>query len=153
MDEAPMSDSGFDSPESAAMVGFTPKYCRPIASRMSGDDAYVLLNTGSSEQPYLYGVNCRRENGRWFEGGSANRPGWEQTGHDPDVGTLSFWDDAPVDADMVRVEFDGGLVEGPVIDRAFLVVWWRVPAPLDWPRARAFRIAGRWIDSAGVHAG
>lgn len=101
-----MSDSGFDSPESAAMVGFPPKQCRVVASRVNGDNASVLLNTGSREQPYLYGINCRRENGRWFEGGSANGPGWEQTGHDPDVGTLSFWDDAPVDEDMVRVEFE-----------------------------------------------
>ena len=153
MVETPMGDNGFDSPESAAMVGFPPKYCQPIASRMNGDDAYVLLNTGSREQPYLYGVNCRLENGRWFEGGSSNGPGWAQTGHDPYLGTLSFWDDAPVDADMVRVEFDGRIVEEPVIDRGFLVVWWRVPAPHEWPRVRAFRIAGRWIDSAGVHAG
>ena len=153
IDGNPMTDSGFDSPERAAMVGFPPKYCRPIAIRVNGDDAYVLLNTGPSTQSYLYGVNCRRENGRWFEGGSANGPGWEQTGQDPDVGTLSFWDEAPVDADMVRVEFDGRIVEEPVIDLAFLVVWWRVPAPQDWPRAQAFRIAGGWIDSAAVHAG
>jgi hypothetical protein len=149
-----MPDDGFESPESAAMVGFPAKYRRVVASRVNRDDAYVLLNTGSSEQLYLYGVNCRRENGqRWFEGGSGNGPGWEQTSHDPDVGTLSFWDDAPVDAEMVRVEFDGRIVEEPVIDRAFLVVWWRVPAPQDWPRARAFRIAGHWIDAAGVRGG
>src|SRR3954469_7405964 len=148
-----MSDDGFDAPEHAAMVGFPPKYCRVVASRVNGDGAYVLLNTGSSEQPYLYGVNCRRENGRWFEGGSSNGPGWEQTGHDPDVGTLSLWGDTPADADMVRVEFEGHIVEEPVIDRAYLVVWWRLPAPQEWPRARAFRIAGGWVDSAGVHAG
>lgn len=148
-----MRDDGFDSPEGAAMDGFPARYCRVIASRLQGDDAYVLLNTGSSEQPYLYGVNCRRENGRWFEGGSGNGPGWEQIGHDPDVGTLALWDDAPADADMVRIEFEGHVVDEPVIVRAYLVVWWRVPAPQDWPRVRAFRIAGRWIDSAGVHAG
>jgi hypothetical protein len=147
-----MRDESFDSPESAAMVGFPPKHCRVIASRVRGDDAYILLETGSSEPPYFYGANCRRENGRWFERGSANGPGWEQTGHDPDVGTLSFWGDAPPDADMVRVEFDGRMVEEPVIDRAYLVVWWRVPAPQDWPRARSFRVAGRWSDSADVQA-
>jgi len=54
---------------------------------------------------------------------------------------------------MVRVEFDGRIVDEPVVDRSFLVVWWHVPAPQDWPRALAFRIAGRWIDSAGVQAG
>jgi hypothetical protein len=53
------------------------------------------------------------------------------------------WDDA-----MAR------LVLAPfVVDRANLVVWWRVPAPQNWPRARAFRIAGRWIDSTNVQAG
>jgi hypothetical protein len=27
------------------MVGFPPKYCRPIATLVNGDDAYVLLNS------------------------------------------------------------------------------------------------------------
>ena len=148
-----MGDDGFDNPESAAMVGFPPKYCRVIASRTQADDAYVLLNTGSSEQPYLYGVPCRRENGRWFGLNSANAPGWDQADHDPDVGTLSIWDNAPAEADMVRVELQDQIVEEAVIDRAYLVVWWRVPTPQQWPRAVAFRIAGRWIDSAGDHAG
>jgi hypothetical protein len=139
-----MSDSGFDSPEGAAMTGFPAKYCRPVAARLHGDDAYVLLNAGSDTQPYLYGVNCRRKDGRWFDGGSANAPGWQHSGDDPELGTLAFWDDAPLGADLVRVEFDGRVVEEPVVDRAFLVVWWRVPAPAEWPRARAFRIAGRW---------
>jgi len=71
----------------------------------------------------------------------------------PDVGILSFWDNAPADADMVRVEFEGHILEEPVVDQAYLVVWWRVPAPQDWPRVTAFRIAGRWIDSTDVHAG
>ena len=34
-----MRDDGFDSPESSAMDGFPPKYCRVIASRVNGDDA------------------------------------------------------------------------------------------------------------------
>lgn len=127
------------------MFGFPPKYCHVVASRTNGDRAYVLLNTGSAERPYLYGVHCRRFNGRWLEGGSANGCGWEQTDHDPDVGTLSFWDNAPADADMVRIEFGGSIVEAPVIERAFLAVWWAVPAPQNWPRVTAFRIAGRWV--------
>ena len=49
-----MSDDGFDGPEHAAMLGLPMKYCRVVASRVNGDDAYVLLNTGSSEQPYLF---------------------------------------------------------------------------------------------------
>jgi hypothetical protein len=140
-----LRDDGFDSPESAAMFGFPPKYCRVVASRTNGDRAYILLDTGSHERPYLYGVSCRRDNGRWFEGGSANRGGWEQTDHDPDVGTLSFWDKAPDDADMVRVEFNGSVIEQPVVGGAYLVVWWRVPNPRDWPRATAFRIGDRWV--------
>ena len=142
-----MSDSGFDSPESAAMVGFPPKYCRPIAIRVNGNDAYVLLNTGSSTQPYLYGVSCHRENGRWLERGGANGPGWEQTGHDPDVGTLSLWGDAPAGAQIVRADFDGQVVEESVVEGAFLVVWWCVPLPAICPRVTAFRIAGHWVHS------
>ena len=129
------------------MFGFPPQYCRVIASRIQGDEAYVLLNTRLTEQAYLYGVNCQRENGTWFERGSSNASGWYQTDHDPDLGTLSLWDDAPRDADRVRIEFDGHTLEEPVVDRAYLVVWWRVPQPREWPVARAFRIDGRWIDS------
>jgi hypothetical protein len=145
-----MSEDRFETPEDAAMVGFPPEHCRVVVSRVNGDDAYVLLNTGSSEQSYFYGVNCCRENGQWFERGSSNGPGWEQAGHVPDVGNLSFWDDAPAGADMVRIEFDGRMFEAPVIDRTFLIVWWRVQAPQNWPRVQAFRIAGQWIDSARV---
>jgi hypothetical protein len=145
-----MTDDGFDAPEQAAMHGFPPKYCRVVASRVNGDDAYVLLNTGSGEQPYLYGVCCRRENGRWFEAGSSNGSSWRQTSHDPDVGNLCFWDDAPADADMVRVEHDDRIFEEPVSDRAFLVAWWRVSEPRSWPRVVAFRIGGRWVDHPGL---
>jgi len=54
------------------------------------------------------------------------------------------------DADMVRVEFDGRTFEEPVIDRAYVVVWWAVPTPQDWPRVQAFRIGGHWVDSDAV---
>jgi len=148
-----MGDDGFDSPEGAAMVGFPAKYCRVIASRVEGDDGYVLLNTGSPGSPYLYGVNCWRVNGRWFEGGSGNGPGWEQRGHDPDVGTLSFWGDAPADAEMARVEFEGALLMAPVVDGAYLVVWWRVPLPQTWPRVTAFQIAGCWVHFPDISFG
>lgn len=139
-----MKDGGYATPEQAAMVGFPPQHSRVVASRVDEDLAYVLLNTGSAERPYLYGVNCRREDGRWFEGSSSNAPGWSCAGDDPDVGTLSFWDDAPAGADMVRVEFQGRVIEAPVVDRAFLVVWWRVRPPDDRPQAVAFRVNGRW---------
>jgi hypothetical protein len=83
-----MSQGGFDSPEVAAMSTFPAEHAYVVAARTQGDDAYVLLNTGSHEQPYLYGVNCRRRAGRWHESGSGSGPGWEQTADDPDVGTL-----------------------------------------------------------------
>jgi len=47
---------------------------------------------------------------------------------------------------MARVEFQGNVIDEPVRDGAFLVVWWRVPPPHDWPRVTAFKIDGRWID-------
>jgi hypothetical protein len=145
-----MTDHGFDSPESAAMRGFPPRYCCVIASRVNGVDAYVLLNTGSSDHPYLYGANCFRDaQGRWFEGGSANGPGWHLTGDDPAVGTLSLWDDAPAGAQMVRAEFEGEIVAEHVVGGAYLFVWWHVPFPRMWPRVTAFQIADRWIHAAG----
>ena len=137
---------GFETPESAAMYGFPAKYCCVITSRLEGDRAYVLLNTGSKDDPYLYGVNCKRQEGRWFETGSANMPGWEQTHHNPDVGTLSVWGEAPADADSVRVTFDGKTVEEVVIGGAYLFVWWRVPSGI-WPRLAAFRRAGHWVQA------
>jgi hypothetical protein len=140
-----MDDGGFDSPERAAIEGFPPEHCRVIASRADGDDAYVLLNAGSTERPYLYGVNCRQEGGRWFEGASGNGPGWARTSDDPDVGTLSLWGDAPPGGEMVRVEFDGQVIDEPVREDAYLIVWWRVPAPRVWPRVTGFRVLGSWV--------
>jgi hypothetical protein len=89
-----MVEVGHDSAESAAMVGFPKAHCRVVASRMFEDDAYVLLDTGSPGQPYLYGSTCYRRGGQWFEAGSSNAHGWEQTSDGP-LGTLSFWGDAP----------------------------------------------------------
>ena len=57
------------------------------------------------------------------------------------------WGKAPAGADMVRGEFEGRVLEGPVNDIAFLLVWWRVPVSEQWPRVLAFRIGGRWSDS------
>lgn len=142
--DAEPAAEGFATPEDAAMDGYPAKYCCVITSRVEGDHAYVLLNTGSQDQPYLYGVNCVRHDGRWFETVSSNGPGWGQTGHDPDVGTLSLWDEAPADADLVRASFEGEIVEEVVIGGAYLFVWWRVP-PGIWPRVTAFRRAGHWV--------
>jgi hypothetical protein len=137
--------SGFQTPEDAAKNGFPPRYCRVVASRVEGNDAYVLLNTGSDAQPYLYGANCHRRGGFWFEGGSSNGPGWAQVDDASEVGTLSFWDDVPAGVSRVRVEFDGAVIEEIVRDRAFLVVWWRIPPPTTWPQLIEVEVGGRWV--------
>jgi hypothetical protein len=139
-----MDEHGHDSPEQAAMVGFPAAHCRVIACRSHGDDAYVLLDTGSPGQPYLYGADCYRRDEKWFESGSRNGPGWQQTSHDPDLGTLTYWGDVPVDVDAVRVEFDGTVLEDPILQGAYFFVWWRVPCPTDWPCIVAVREAGTW---------
>ena len=126
------------------MVGFPEAHCRVIFSQSLGDDAYVLLDTGSLGQPYLYGANCYRRDGQWFEGGSRNMPGWEQTSHDPDLGTLASWGDLPAGIDCVRVEFNGDVFEEPVRGRAYCLVWWRVPSPTEWPRIVAILEGGDW---------
>lgn len=128
------------------MVGFPAKYCRVVASRVNGDDAYVLIETGSDGNSYLYGVSCIRRDGGWHEGASGNAGGWSPAGPDDDaLGTLTFWDEAPRDADMVRIVFGGETVEEPVVDGAYLAVWWRTPFPNGrGPRIEAFRINGEW---------
>jgi hypothetical protein len=139
----------FDSPEDAAMQGFPRENSRVVATRVKGDDAYVLLDTGPRGQPYLYGVYCSRHDGRWRGDSPANGPGWSQAGADPTLGTLVVWDLAPAGTDRVRVEFAGGTVEEPVTDIAYLAVWWCVSDPQhDWPTVLAFRIHGQWIAAA-----
>lgn len=139
-----MSDGGHSSPERAAMAGFPEAHCRVIASRNLADDAYVLLDTGSPGQPYLYGVNCHRREGQWFESGSSHGPGWEQTGHDPDVGTLSLWGDVAEGVDFVRVVFNGVVIDEPVQPAVYRLVWWRVPCATEWPHVVATRANGAW---------
>jgi hypothetical protein len=139
-----LTENGFDSPEAAAMSTFPAEYCSVVATRSHGNHAYVLLNTGPPDRPYLYGVNCHREGGRWFEGGSSNGPGWEQTDHDPDLGTLSCWNDVPMGVDFVRIAFDGAAIDEPVQNRAYLLVWFRVRCPSEFPRVIGIRRRGRW---------
>ena len=126
------------------MSTFPAEYCSIVAARSHGDDAYVLLDTGPAGRPYLYGLNCHRRNGRWDEGSSSNGPGWTQTDHDPDVGTLSCWDDVPTGVDVVRVAFADAVVDEPVRRGAYLLVWFRVPCPSKWPRLIAVCSGGRW---------
>jgi hypothetical protein len=133
---------GFESPEDAAMVGFPAKYCRVVATRTEGDCAYVLIDTGSQEQPYLYGVNCARLGGRWFEGSSGNGWGWSLVEGGSGLGTISFWTDAPAGADIVRIEFDGQVFEELVVNGAFLFARFRQPSTVPFPYAIAFRVDG-----------
>lgn len=133
----------YDTPQDAAMVGFPPQHCRVVGVRIDGDEAYVLLDAGSRNQRYLYGVNCARERAGWREGSSGNGGGWSLTDAAGDLGTWSLWDEAPAGADAVRVEYDDVASEHPVHEGIYLVVWFR--RPLDpAPRVTGFRIAGRW---------
>jgi hypothetical protein len=139
-----MTQVKFDSPEAAAMSTFPAEYCRVVAARSEGDDAYVLLDTGPAGRPYLYGVHCSRTGGRWDEGYSSNGPGWSQSDDDLELGTLSFWNDAPAGVDSVRVEFAGTVIDEPVRNGAYFLVWFRVPCPSQWPRVIAVCSSGVW---------
>ena len=140
-----MSPDRFDSPEDAARYGF-PAECRIVATRMRGEAAYVLLDTGSAGQPYLYGVTCERREGRWSPGSSGNGPGWSQVGADKELGTLTMWGEAPVGADRIRVEFEGDVHEETVSGGVYLAAWWNVPSRKESSaRVSAFRIDGKWI--------
>jgi hypothetical protein len=138
----------FDSPEEAAMQDFPAAHCRIVASRVQGNAAYVLLDTGPPEYMYLYGVNCVREAGGWRDSITGNGPGWAIAQPEEDVGTLSLWSEAPPGADRVRVEFEGRVTEEPIENGTYLAVWWNVPfSDEDWPRVLGFRMNGQW--SAG----
>lgn len=140
------SASRFDKPEQAAMFGFPERYCRVVASAVNGDDAFVLLDTGSDGRSYLYGVQCRRSNGQWFDAGSSNASGWWQCGSDPERGALAFYDEAPEGADVVRVVFSDAVNEVLVRAGAYLAVWWNTECPpLEaWPRVVEVHVGGEW---------
>jgi hypothetical protein len=137
---------GHRTPEDAAMVGFPAEHCRVVAARSDGDDAYVLLDTGSDGQRYLYGASYRRHEGRWCETASGNGCGWSHSSsaEGQDVGTWSLWEEAPPGADLVRVEFGAELTEHAIHDGVYFVVWFRRPNATA-PRVTAFRIDGRWV--------
>ncbi len=140
-----MSETGFDTPEDVALHGFPSHLCRVVGARVNGDHAYVLLDTGSPGQPYLYGQHCRRRNGRWEDSGSGNAPDWQRTDEENALGVVTFWGDAPPGADAVRVAFGQLSVEEPVVHGAWLAVWWSQPPPdTGWPSVEAYRIGGHW---------
>ena len=133
-----------DSPESAALTGFSAG-CRVVGSRVHDDAAYVLLDTGPAENPYLYGVTCIREAAEWRHGSSANGPGWTLLDSDGETGVMSLWGEAPAGAEKVRAEFDGDVLEAPVEQGVYLAVWWNVPRScVARPTVREIRVGGVW---------
>lgn len=136
----------FETPEAAALEGFPDAHCRIVAARVSEDAAYVLLDSGPSGQPHLYGSSLVRRNGGWAMTASSNGPSWTSTGEEGEFGTLVHWDLAPDGADQVLVSVRGETRIEPVTNGVYLAAWWRVPCPdLTYPRVEAFRIQGRWI--------
>jgi len=137
--------AGYQTPEAAAMAGLPPEYCRVVASEANGDCAYVLLDTGSPGQPYLYGVNCVRVGAEWQESSSGNGGGWSLTDERTELGVWCVWDDVEPEADLVRVEFDGRVSEHPVRNGIYFVVWWNQPVSIE-PTVMAIRVHGKWIE-------
>jgi hypothetical protein len=137
---------GFETAERAAIGDIPERYCRVLASEVRDDRAYVLLDTGSPGNPYPYGVDCYRDADGWHEGGSGNGPAWSLRDEDTNVGFLAFWDEAPSEAEAVRIIFQDRIVEAPVNLSYFLTVFWDVPDTDDWPRVIAHKSQGKWHD-------
>jgi hypothetical protein len=135
----------FESLAAAAHASFPMQFCRIVAMREMGEDGYVLFDTRTNGEPYLYGANFERvDDGRWMEGSSSNGSGWSQMGPDAEFGTLAVWEEAPPGVDRVRVELmDGQVREEPVENRGYLVVWWRVPRTVEVKQIR-YHSNGRW---------
>ena len=139
-------ETGFDTPEDVALLGFPRDLCRVVACRVHGDHACVLLDTGPPGQPYLYGQHCHRVDGRWQDAGSGNAPGWQRTDEVNAFGVVTFWGEAPPGADAVRTVFRQQRVEEPVVQGAWLAAWWSQPPPgAEWPSVEAYRVGALWI--------
>src|SRR5687767_14097853 len=123
------SPFGYSTPEEAALSGFPPQHCRVVACDVNGNDAYVLLDTGTDEHPYLYGGTVSRETDGWHDRTSGNGIGWTRLSADDEIGVLSIWAEAPAGADAVRLRWKGEEREVPVRAGAYLATWWGVPAP------------------------
>ena len=137
---------GHDSAEGAALAGMSAG-AHVLASVSHADDAYVLLDAGTESRRYLYGVNCSRRLGRWFEGSTGNGGGWSSTTHgggEPNLGTWSIWDDAPDGADLMRIARGEETIEVPVQKGVYLAAWWRQSPESDSPRVQGARINGEW---------
>jgi hypothetical protein len=133
---------GFDSLAKAVRATFPPEFCRVLAIRERGDAAVALFDTRPSAQPYLYEVHYQREGGQWSEGGSGNGSGWHRFTLESDLGVVTAWGEPPPDADMVRGDLEGSVVEEAVANGVYFMVWWDVPC--STPRVTAFRVKGEW---------
>lgn len=141
-----MGAEGFSTPQRAAIGDIPEVHCRVVASAVSGDAAYVLLDTGTEANPYPYGVHCYRENRLWYEAGGGNSGGWALLDKERGTGTLAFWEEAAEGADAVRIRYKARTHELPVQEGYFLFVRWHVPSDhvQDIVQALAFRINGTW---------
>jgi hypothetical protein len=130
------------------MEGFSAAHVRVVASARDGDHAFVVLDTGVTGAPYLYGGTVHRIAGRWHGGSDSNggAVSWSRTDEAGEVGVVALWDEARPGANAVRVRWRGAEREVPVQFGVFLAVWWREPWPEDeWPALVAIRVNDRWI--------
>jgi hypothetical protein len=142
-----------NTPESAAMAGFPPAHVRVVAVAQDGDDAFVVLDTGTPGRPYLYGGTVHRVDGQWTGGidGNGGAVGWTITDHDRELGVVTIWDEAPPGAVAARVQWRGIVQDVPVHAGGFLAAWWREPWPeAEWPTLVAVHIAGQWVAPPAV---
>ena len=133
----------FESLDEAVRATFPPEFCRIVGVRERGDAAMALFDTRPSSAPYLYEVHYQRENGRWSEGSSSNGCGWHRFNLDSELGVVTAWDEAPAEADRVRGELEGQVLEDTVANGVYLLVWWDVP--VSDARVTAFRIGSEWV--------
>jgi hypothetical protein len=140
--------SDFATLDEVLRTSFPVESTRVVAVREHGNAAVALFDTRPSAEPYLYEVSYYRKNGRWTEGSSSNGMGWNRYSYDADLGVETLWGQAPPDADLVRAEREGRLLEEPVASGFYLLVWWDVPDRAA--ELKAFRVKGEWVRARTV---
>lgn len=146
----PMDPGGYATPEAAARAGMDPR-CEVLASVSEGDVGYVLMNGGTENYKYPYGIDVYRRNGRWHEGSSSNAFGWSLTSdplNGPSLGTWSLWAEVPADVDLVRVVRGEEVREVPVQNGVFLTCWFHQDEASAFPVVNAMRRHGTWEEVA-----
>jgi len=138
----------FATLDDAILASFPPQFCRVLVVREQGDHAVALFDMRLSAEPYLYEVQYQRENGRWSEGHSANGAGWHLLDLDSDLGVVTAWGGTPADADRVRGQLEGRVLEDAVENGVYLLVWWNVPE--SHAEITAFRVKGEWVRASPI---